>query len=596
MLNINKGQTKGLIFYVQSSLSSPTYLISFLNETTHEKKNCICDNLVSEGIGFIELSFTETLTEDAGNCKLSLAPYGRWTARVYEQTSPANVDETQAAFIGDDTIDVIDACIYPTVITSCVIDGTPATQCNISVTANNVPPTTNGGSDGSATMIVVSEAGNVTYLWDDPLAQTTITATGLTAGTYIGKAFDDILVGCQDSDSTTLIDPPALSFLFKTKNAVASTFTITYSGTGTPAWDDSVTIETGTTVAFSGGAWTTTAEKTVVVSVGEIENIDTIASNWINKGLTELHFENLSSLGGDFQVQSNPLLTVINNPTSSVGVAIYYAYDCNITGVLDVSTINLSGNFRVYGNSLLTGITNPSNSNLFVTYYAYSCGLVGNLNMSSLGGLGGDIRLQSNPLLTSVAFPSTSQTINYLNVGACDITGICDISGLTSFEGQLFFRANSNLTGLTLPTTSGVISFFDVYDCDLTGTLDVSGMTGLGGYFRVYGNSNLTSITNPTSSETFNLYYAYNCGLNGLDFSTLSGLWTKNNTAVRVDGNGMSEAQVDSTIASALAVSSGSNGTGCTFNIAGTNSAPSATGLTDIALLELDGVSCSVTS
>ena len=41
-----------------------------------------------------------------------------------------------------------------------------------------------GGNDGTATAIMTPLLGNVTYLWDDPAAQTTSTATGLTAGQY----------------------------------------------------------------------------------------------------------------------------------------------------------------------------------------------------------------------------------------------------------------------------------------------------------------------------------------------------------------------------------------------------------------------------
>ncbi len=41
-----------------------------------------------------------------------------------------------------------------------------------------------GSSNGTATAQMVPEVGTLTYLWDDPLQQTTQTAVGLTAGTY----------------------------------------------------------------------------------------------------------------------------------------------------------------------------------------------------------------------------------------------------------------------------------------------------------------------------------------------------------------------------------------------------------------------------
>lgn len=41
-----------------------------------------------------------------------------------------------------------------------------------------------GGNDGTATATMTPATGTITYLWDDPAAQTTQTATGLQAGTY----------------------------------------------------------------------------------------------------------------------------------------------------------------------------------------------------------------------------------------------------------------------------------------------------------------------------------------------------------------------------------------------------------------------------
>lgn len=45
-------------------------------------------------------------------------------------------------------------------------------------------PETGGGSNGTATVVASGGTAPYTYLWDDPGAQTTPTATGLAAGTY----------------------------------------------------------------------------------------------------------------------------------------------------------------------------------------------------------------------------------------------------------------------------------------------------------------------------------------------------------------------------------------------------------------------------
>jgi len=67
-----------------------------------------------------------------------------------------------------------------------------------------------GASNGSIVSNGHSGVGNYTYLWDATAAsQTTATATGLAAGTYMVTVTDSI--GCAASSSLTLVDAPALT-------------------------------------------------------------------------------------------------------------------------------------------------------------------------------------------------------------------------------------------------------------------------------------------------------------------------------------------------------------------------------------------------
>ncbi|MCK5128193.1 MAG: hypothetical protein KAR42_18195, partial [candidate division Zixibacteria bacterium] len=73
-----------------------------------------------------------------------------------------------------------------------------------------------GANDGTATANVTNPQGNITYLWNDPLSQTTQTATGLSAGTYTVIVTDDIIADplCTATDSGTVeadVDPNAIS-------------------------------------------------------------------------------------------------------------------------------------------------------------------------------------------------------------------------------------------------------------------------------------------------------------------------------------------------------------------------------------------------
>ncbi|MBN2862575.1 MAG: SprB repeat-containing protein, partial [Bacteroidales bacterium] len=55
-----------------------------------------------------------------------------------------------------------------------------------------------GDSTGSATVTATGGLPPYSYLWDDPSAQTTATATGLAAGTYTVTVTDDN--GCTDTE------------------------------------------------------------------------------------------------------------------------------------------------------------------------------------------------------------------------------------------------------------------------------------------------------------------------------------------------------------------------------------------------------------
>ena len=78
--------------------------------------------------------------------------------------------------------------------------------CLVGVTVTTTDETVLGANDGTATANVTNAQGNITYLWDDPLAQTTQTATGLSAGIYTVIVTDDIITNpaCTASNSGTV--------------------------------------------------------------------------------------------------------------------------------------------------------------------------------------------------------------------------------------------------------------------------------------------------------------------------------------------------------------------------------------------------------
>ncbi len=65
-----------------------------------------------------------------------------------------------------------------------------------------------GGADGTASVMMSPELGNVTYQWNDPNNQTTKTATGLTAGVYECIVTSDI--GCLNTIQVEVTEIPGM--------------------------------------------------------------------------------------------------------------------------------------------------------------------------------------------------------------------------------------------------------------------------------------------------------------------------------------------------------------------------------------------------
>src|SRR5258708_10245592 len=64
-----------------------------------------------------------------------------------------------------------------------------------------------GGLTGSATVAASNGTAPYTYLWTDPAAQTSATATGLAAGSYTVTVTD--AKGCTTTALATISQPPA---------------------------------------------------------------------------------------------------------------------------------------------------------------------------------------------------------------------------------------------------------------------------------------------------------------------------------------------------------------------------------------------------
>jgi hypothetical protein len=116
----------------------------------------------------------------------------------FQYSLGGGLSQTNGTFLGltagTYSVDVTDAngcMIFQTV----VITEPPALSISVDSTDE-----TSALNDGSATAIISGGTAGYTYLWDDPLAQTTSTVTNLAPGLYTCTVTD--VNGCVISDST----------------------------------------------------------------------------------------------------------------------------------------------------------------------------------------------------------------------------------------------------------------------------------------------------------------------------------------------------------------------------------------------------------
>ncbi len=181
----------------------------------------------------------------------------------------------------------------PKTTTTYIVDITDANGCvtsdSVTVTVNPLPTltltstkSTNGQADGTATVVASGGSGTYTYSWNTSPVQTTSTATGLLAGTYVvtvtdGNCSTTGTVTVQDSTIVTdpcILNPPSVN-LGGDVVLCTNTSTTLSAGTGfsTYSWstgsnDEHITVSTaGTYYVTITDANGCTASDTIVVTM-----------------------------------------------------------------------------------------------------------------------------------------------------------------------------------------------------------------------------------------------------------------------------------------------------------------------------------------
>ena len=220
----------------------------------------------------------------------------------------------------------------------------------------------NGGSNGAASVNTpTGGTASYTYLWNDTSAQTTATATGLTAGTYICTVTD--ANGCTAPQSFTITEPTALSLTAASQTNIScnagSNGVATVSATGGTAsytylWNDTSAQTTATATGLTAGTYictVTDANGCTAIQSFAITDSDTIAPTVLTQDITV-------QLDADGLAIITPAM-IDNGSTDNCSIESYSiditSFDCSNVGenTVTLTVTDVNGNVST-GTSIVT--------------------------------------------------------------------------------------------------------------------------------------------------------------------------------------------------------------------------------------------------
>ena len=294
-----------------------------------------------------------------------------------------------------------------------------------------------------------------------------------------------------------------------------------------------------------------------------------------------------------FFINDNPNLTGLNIPTKTEGNGFdrFLAYNNDLTGTLDLSAMQRTGGlFRLWdfhGNANLTEIKLPDNSaTIAINIYAYNCNLTGVLDGSMFKA--GNILMNNNPNLTEIR-EFAAGSVGSFDASDCDLTGMLSQSNYKIRNlGTFIANNNQNLTGVLFGEAAiGPVRVIGFENCNLS-VLDLSpiGPQCNAASFACSGNSNLETLTFANgprlltggAGAPFRLTDFQGCNISTTNFNVLAATnWPTVACRVLFDGNALSAAEVNKILVSLDATATlGDPNTDIDIS-GGTNAAPDAT-------------------
>ncbi len=290
-----------------------------------------------------------------------------------------------------------------------------------------------GGSDGSAMVMASGGTAPYTYSWNTSPVQTTVTATNLSAGTYIVTVTD--ANGCTASATATITQPPvSLSASISAQTNVScfgggnGSATVSVSGGTAPftySWNTSPVQTTSTATGLAGG--------TYVVTVTDANGCTASASVTIS--------EPAASLSASVSAQTNVSCFAGVNGSATVSVTggtAPYAYSWNTSPVQTGATAtNLAAGSYIVNVTDANGCT--ASATVVITQPAASltAAICAQTNVSCFGGSDGSAMVMASGGTAPYTYSwntspvQTTVTATNLSAGTYVVT-VTDANGCTA--------------------------------------------------------------------------------------------------------------------------------------------------------------------
>lgn len=262
------GGTGGFTYLWSNSQQGPTIgglLPGLISVTATDANGCTAiETIFVEGVPFPQIQIVEIEQPDCGGQStgaVTVVATGGTGLVLFNWNDPLAQTGAQATELQPGSYSVLatdeNGCSSTETV---VIDPPDGLNANIT---QLIRPSCFGNADGSATVNVVSGSGNFTYLWNDPAAQTTATASGLAAGNY-AVTVTDIDNACSTVLTVPITNPQLLTLQIETANATlcngqnnGSATVSAAGGTGTLTylWNDPAAQTTATATGLGAGAY-----------------------------------------------------------------------------------------------------------------------------------------------------------------------------------------------------------------------------------------------------------------------------------------------------------------------------------------------------